>query len=134
MPRYDLTNEQWYHLKPLLPPQRPPTGRPAHDHRTVINGILFVLRGGCAWRDLPYRYGNWKTVSSRFYRWCRQGVWQRVLETLRQRADARGGIDWRVHMVDSTVVRAHQSAAGARGGSTTRRWAVLEADSAPRST
>ena len=134
MPRYDLTDEQWHRLKPLLPPQRPPTGRPAHDHRTVINGILFVLRGGCAWRDLPDRYGNWKTVSSRFYRWCKQGVWQRVLEVLRQRADARGGVDWRVHMVDSTVVRAHQSAAGARGGSTTRRWGVLEAASAPRST
>jgi len=86
MPRYDLTDEQWHRLRPLLPPQWPPTGRPAHDHRTVINGILFVLRSGCAWRDLPDRYGNWRTVSSRFYRWCKQGVWQRVLEVLRQRA------------------------------------------------
>ena len=134
MPRYDLTDAQWRGLRPLLPPQKPPTGRLALDHHNVIDGILFVLRGGCAWRDLPGRYGNWKTVSSRFYRWCKRGLWQRVLEALQRQADARGGGDWRAHMVDSTIVRAHQSAAGAKGGSNGKPWAVPGAASGPRST
>src|ERR687896_2566775 len=69
----DLTDAQWERLRPLLPPQKPPTGRPAKDHRTVVNGILWVLRTGCPWRCLPERYGSWKTVSSRFYRWQKVG-------------------------------------------------------------
>ncbi len=64
----DLTDAQWKKLHSLLPPQKPSTGRPAQDHRTVINGILWVLRTGSPWRCLPERYGSWKTVSSRFYR------------------------------------------------------------------
>jgi len=68
MNRYDLTTEQWERLEPLLPPQKPTTGRPNHDHRLIINGIFWILRTGAPWRDLPERYGSWKTVSSRFYR------------------------------------------------------------------
>ena len=113
----DLTDAQWERLRPLLPPQRPYTGRPAKNHRTVINGILWVLRTGSPWRFLPERYGSWKTVSSRFYRWQRAGVWDRVLAALQRRADAEGRLDWTLHCVDSTVVRAHRHAAGAKGGS-----------------
>src|SRR5215204_2455877 len=112
----ELTDTQWERLRPLLPAQKPRTGRPANDHRTVLNGILWILRTGSPWRTLPERYGSWKTVSSRFYRWQRAGVWDRILSALQRRADADGRLDWTLHFVDSTVVRAHQHAAGAKGG------------------
>ena len=82
--RHELTDEQWERLEPLLPPQKPKTGRPNKDHRTIINGILWILRTGAPWRDLPERYGPWSTVASRFYRWQQAGIWQRVLEALQQ--------------------------------------------------
>jgi len=72
--RGDLTNEQWERLCPFLPPQKPRTGRPALDNRTVLNGILWVLRTGAPWRDLPERYGKWTTVYSRFQRWRNDGI------------------------------------------------------------
>ncbi len=100
----------------MLPPQEPTRGRPSHDHRTIINGMLWIDRTGAPWRDLPERYGPWQTVASRFYRWQKAGVWQRILEALQQEADSKGELDWRVHYVDSTVIRAHQHAAGAKGG------------------
>jgi transposase len=112
----ELTDVQWERLRPLLPPQRPRTGRPANDHRTVINGILWILRTGSPWRALPERYGSWKTVSSRFYRWQRAGMWAGILAELQRQADVKGDVDWSLHFVDSTVVRAHQHAAGAKGG------------------
>ncbi len=113
MKRHELTDAQWRRLQPLLPPERPPTGRPNHDHRTILNGILWVLRTGAPWRDLPERYGPVGTVSSRFYRWREAGLWDRVLSALQAEADARGEIDWDLHFVDATIVRAHQHAAGA---------------------
>jgi hypothetical protein len=70
---------QWEQLAPLLPPQRPRTGRPAGDHRIVLSGILWVLRTGAPWRDLPEYFGSWSTAYSRFRRWTQAGVWQRVL-------------------------------------------------------
>jgi transposase len=110
--RYELTDAQWARLESLLPPEKPWTGRPNDDHRQILNGILWVLNSGAPWRDLPRRYGPVGTVSSRFYRWRRSGVWQRVLEELQ--ADAEGRVGWELHFLDSTVVRAHQHAAGAR--------------------
>ena len=112
----ELSDAQWERLRPLLPPQKPRTGRPANNHRTVLNGILWVLRTGSPWRALPERYGSWKTVSSRFYRWLKARVWDHVLAALQRQADADGRLDWTLHFVDSTVVRAHQHAAGAKGG------------------
>jgi transposase len=114
MARHELTDEQWERLQPLLPPQKPRTGRPNNDHRTVINGILWLLRTGAPWRDLPERYGSWKTVASRFYRWQRAEIMQHILQCLQQEADAEGTLDWSLHHVDGTIVRAHQHAAGAR--------------------
>lgn len=114
MGRGDLTNEQWERLKPLLPPQKPRTGRPANDHRTVMNGILWILRTGAPWRDLPERYGKWTTVYSRFQRWCKAGVWDRILGEVQALADQQGDLDWEIHFVDGTIVRAHQHAAGAK--------------------
>ena len=112
MRRGDLTDEQWERLKPLLPPRKPKTGRPNADHRRIVNAIfLWIDRSGAPWRDLPDRYGSWKTVASRFYRWRKAGIWERVLGALRRRADEAGK-----HYVDSSTVRAHQHAAGAKGG------------------
>src|SRR3712207_6720698 len=116
MNRGDLTNEQWARLAPLLPPEKPYTGRPNLDHRRIINGILWILRTGAPWEDLPRRYGTRGTVSSRFYRWRKAGIWDRIFAALQQQADADGKLDWTLHFVDSTIVRAHQHAAGAKGG------------------
>src|SRR4051812_16749661 len=114
--RHELTDTQWARLQPLLPPQKPHTGRPGHDLRTLVNGIRWILRTGAPWRDLPERYGPWQTVYSRFYRWQRAGVWAKILAVLQEQADAAGTFDWEIHFVDSSVIRAHQHAAGAKGG------------------
>jgi transposase len=115
----DLTNEQWEKVEPLLPPLKPPTGRTNHDHRRLINGILWVLRTGAPWQDLPARYGPPGTVSSRYYRWRQAGIWERIFAAVQQQADQAGRLDWDVHFVDATVIRAHQHAAGAKGGTQT---------------
>src|ERR671911_2311817 len=112
--RYELSDAQWARLEPLLPPEKPWTGRPNDDHRRILNGILWILNSGAPWRDLPRHYGRVGTVSSRFYRWRRSGVWQRVLEEVQALADAEGRVGWELHFLDSTVVRTHQHAAGAR--------------------
>jgi len=112
--RHRLTDRQWQHIEPLLPPERPRTGRPNHSHRTILDGILWVLRTGAPWRDLPERFGPVGTVSSRFYRWRKAGIWQRILSDLQAEAEQRGEIDWDLPFVDATIVRAHQHAGGAR--------------------
>ena len=132
--RHELTDEQFARLAPLLPPQRPATGRPNHDHRTVLNGILWRLKTGAPWRDLPARYGNWQTVYSRFRRWQRAGVWDRLLAAVQAEGDAVGALDWSVHFLDGTTVRAHQHAAGAKKGAAIRRSAVPAAASQRKST
>jgi len=129
--RSELTDEQSAERAPHLPPQKPRTGQPAKDHRLVLEGILWVLRTGAPWRDLPERYGPWRTVSSRFRRWQQTGVRDRVLAVLQRHADADGRLDRTLHVVDSTVVRAHQHAAGARGGTRSARRSV-EAGAASR--
>lgn len=83
------------------------------DHRQVVNGVLYRIRTGVQWRDLPERYGPWKTVHERHRRWSADGTWERLLQRVQAEADAAGDIDWDVS-VDSTSVRAHQHAAGAR--------------------
>ena len=73
-----LTDAQWEQLRPLLPAQKPPTGRPAIDHRLIVEGMLWVVRTGSSWRELPERFGPWSTVSSRYQRWCKEGIWARI--------------------------------------------------------
>src|SRR5919106_6625469 len=114
MNRGDLPNEQWARLEPLLPPQKPKTGRPNAEHRRMLNGRLWILRTGAGWRDLPERYGPWRSVASRFYRWREGGIWDRALSALQVQADTEGRLDWGAHLVDATIVRAHQHAAGAK--------------------
>jgi transposase len=114
--RDELNERQWARLLPLLPPQKPPRGRPAKDHRTVLNAILWVMRTGAPWRDLPADAGVcWKTVASRFYRWTDSGVWGKILAELQRDADENGGVAWSKQYVDGSSVRAHQHAAGAKG-------------------
>jgi transposase len=105
----------------------------------VLDAILWRLRTGSPWRDLPERYGPWQTAYSRFRRWQQSGVWARVLAALQAEGDARGELDWSLHFVDGTVVRAHPHAAGAKkGGPTanprTRPSAAARAASRPSST
>ncbi len=77
-----LTDEHWEELRPFLPPQKPQTGRPAVDHRLIVEGMLWVVRTGSSWRELPERFGPWSTVSSRYQRWCKEGLWARILQVL----------------------------------------------------
>jgi transposase len=99
-------------LRGFLPADPPRSGRWA-DHRMVINGIFFRTRTGCPWRDLPEGSGNWKTVYNRHRRWSGDGTWEEILDRLRAGCDEAEGKDWTLS-ADSTVVRAHQHAAGAR--------------------
>ena len=133
MSRHELTDAAWGRLAPLLPPQRPRTGRPARDHRIMVNAMLYLSKTGVPWRDLPERYGPWQTVATRFYRWTRSGLWQRILAELQRAANAEGRLDWSVHMIDATSIRAHRHAAGAKGGRKARRSAARGAGSAASS-
>lgn len=134
MRRGELSDEQRKRLEPLLSAQKLRTGRPNLDHRQVINGILWVLRTGAPWRDVPVRYGSWSTVASRFYRWRAAGIWQRIWAQLQREADQHGAIDWEVHLLDGMVVRAHQHAAGAKKRALRPKPSVAaRAGSAPKS-
>ncbi|MFH8370400.1 IS5 family transposase [Streptomyces sp. NPDC018031] len=113
MGRGDFADEEWPRLRPHVPTNVGRGGR-WKDHRQVINGILFRQRTGIPWRDLPSRFGKWKTVHDRHRRWSADGTWDRILRALQADADAGGRIDWSMVSVDSTVCRAHQHAAGAR--------------------
>jgi transposase len=122
--RGELDDAQWARLAPLLPPRKPPVGKPNHDHRRILNGILWKLRTGAPWRDLPARYGPWSTVASRFRRWRLAGLWDRIFAAVQREEDRAGRVDWEVQFVDSSVVRAHQHAAGAKGGAAKRKRAA----------
>jgi transposase len=114
--RGELSDAQWARLAPLLPPQKAKVGKPAQPHRRILTGILWKLRTGAPWRDLPPRYGPWSTVACRFRRWRRAGVWDRVLAAVQRQEDAAGQVDWTLQFVDGSVIRAHQHAAGAKRG------------------
>lgn len=114
MARTDLSNEQWAKLEPLLPPEHSgKKGHPYQSHRTVINGILWRLRTGAPWRDLPARYGPFQTCFDRLDRWQKSGVWTTVLQQLQASGEADGHLDWSSGCADGSIIRAHQCAAGA---------------------
>ena len=104
MRRHELSDAQWKIIEPLLP-RNEGRGRPWRDHRTVINGIFWILHTGAAWRDLPERYGAWQTAYDRYKYWQRDGTWERILKTLQVRTSDDGGIDWELFGIDSTVLR-----------------------------
>ncbi len=107
--RYGLRDDQWERLEQLdLPGHSSHVGVTARDNRLFVEAVLYRLRTGIPWRDLPGRFGNWHRVYVRFDRWSKQGVWQRVFEQLAKEPDNAYAL------IDSTIVRAHRSAAGAR--------------------
>lgn len=120
--RYELSEPQWRRIADLLPGKSGDPGRTGVDNRLFVNGVLWVLRSGAHWHDLPPRYGKWKSVHKRFTRWAKAGVWERVFEHLTTDPDN----DYL--MLDSTLVRAHQQAATGKGGRAIRLWGVPEAD------
>ena len=107
-----MTDAEWDRLRPFLPVSNGRCGR-WRDHRQVIDGILHRVRTGVQWRDLPERFGPWKTVYERHRLWSADGTWERLLQQVQAATDAAGEIDGDI-AVDSTIVRAHQHAAGAR--------------------
>ena len=129
MRRHEIKDEDWGRIKDMLPGRPGDPGVTAKDNRLFLNAVLWIGKTGAPWRDLPERFGPWGSVWKRFDRWARKGVWARVFEALRD-----PDLEWMI--LDSTVVRAHQHAAGAekKGEMTIRRWAARGAGSAPRST
>ncbi len=141
MARGDLTERQWEQLEPLLPSSQGKRGGQWRAHRPVTGGIRWVLRTGAGWADIPARYGPHQTCYDRFVRWQRDGTWERILSALQASEEAEGQIDWEVS-IDSSVIRAHQHAAGAPKQAAkrgifihrTRRWDEAVVGSAPSST
>ncbi len=119
--RYELSDAQWERIKDVLPGRIESVGRTASDNRLFVNGVLWVLRSGAHWHDLPERYGKYKSLHKRFSRWAASGVWERIFhELLRDRKN-------QYLMIDSTIVRAHQQAAtGRKKGAKIRLWGVPE--------
>jgi len=132
-PRHAISDEDIERIKDPLPGKATDPGVTAKDNRLFIDAVLWIAKTSAAWRDLPERFGNWNSVWKRFDRWARKGRWQRIFEHLRD-----PDLEWLI--LDSTVVRAHQHAAGAekkptaQAGSRTKRSAGAGAASRPRST
>ena len=120
--RFDLSDEEWAVLEPLMPEVRK-SGRA--DDRKIMNAIFYVLRTGMPWRDLPERYGPYTTAYNRFNRWSRRGIWKRIFDALASKSRDS------LYLIDSTIVKAHRAASGAKGGSKNRRSGSAAA-AAPR--
>ena len=121
MSRHDLSDSEWNVIRQFLPRERTgKAGRPWKSHRQIISGILFVLRTGVPWTDLPTEYGNFKTVYNRFRRWVRSGLWLKIFRSIIGRLLKEGEIDFELWCVDGTVIRAHRVAAGALKGDLSR--------------
>ena len=138
MRRHELSDEQWVVVKPFVRPaktRKSKAGRPPSDPRLMLNGILWILATGAPWRDLPERFGPWKTVYGHFARWRKAGVFARIIDALQIKLDEKGLIDWDLWCVDGASVRASRAAAGAdkkarrgtRPNPPTTRWAAREA-------
>jgi len=125
-----MEDGEWTFFEPFLVGIRGRGGRPAADHRLVLDGVFWIARTGSAWRDLPEEFGKWSSVYRQFRRWTLAGLWEMVLEALNE--------SWvspaQVHMIDSTVIRAHHLAAGAKGGLKKKVLAVQKVALRPRST
>lgn len=118
MKRYELNREQWRRIEPFIPGKIGDRGRHGADNLLFINGVLWVLRSGAHWHDLPERYGKWKTAHKRFTRWAQADIWEKIFDVLTEDPDNQ------YIMIDSTIVRAHQQAACGKGGRGVRLWGV----------
>ncbi len=127
MRRHEIKDEDWERIKTLLPGQPGDPGVTAKDNRLFVNAVLWIAKTGAPWRDLPERFGPWGSVWKRFDRWATKGVWKRIFEELQD-----PDLEWMI--IDSTVVRAHQHAAGKKGGKAMRPLVARGAVSVPKST
>ena len=125
-----MSNKEWAFFKPFVTVRGPKRGRPASNHRLVLDGVFWIARTGAPWRDLPDHFGNWNSVYQQFRRWSVSGLWDTMLEAL----NATGAAQSSVQMIDSTIVRAHQHAAGAKGGLRLKISGAREVASRPRFT
>jgi putative transposase len=105
-----LTEAQWRRIAPLVPGKEGDRGRHGANNRLFVEAVLWLTRVGAPWRDLPSEFGNWNSVFQRFRRWAKKGVWKRVFDALLEDPD------FEYLIIDSTIVRAHQHAAGAKKG------------------
>lgn len=125
MRRHELTDTQWNRIKNILPAERNPKGgRPAKSNRIMINAMLYWLNTGVAWRDLPERFGPWQSTYTRFSRWTKNGLWEKILNHL----IANDLIDETTLMLDSTIIKVHQHASGVKKGSITKKQDEAEVD------
>lgn len=108
MSRYEITNEQWERIEKLLPQPHTGKGRPAKDNHIMLNGMMWIARSGAQWRELPEKYGPWQTVYSKYRKWKREGVLEKVFKALSEDADMEN------LSIDSTSIRVHQSANGGK--------------------
>ena len=113
MRRHELSDAEWALVKDLLPVPKKRGRRPTEAGK-VLDGMLWILRTGAPWRDLPERYGAWRTVYDRFNLWSRDGTFDRIVSRLQAQMDAQDRIDWELFCIDGSVVRASRAAAGAR--------------------
>lgn len=121
--RYELTDEEWEQVKDLLPPERTgKKGKPRKDNRLMLNAMIWLARSGAPWRDLPERFGSWKSVYTRFRKWLDDGILDNIFRILTLDAELSE------FSLDSTIVRAHQHSAGAKKGAKITRLEEAEAD------
>ena len=110
MDRMVLSDEQWERVGPLLPGKKGDRGRSGKDNRLFLEAVLWIVRTGSPWRDLPENFGNWSSVWKRFRRWALKGVFDRIFAAL------SGDPDFEYALIDGTIVRVHQHGTGAKGG------------------
>ena len=108
MNRYGLKDTEWEKIKDILPGIVGHVGVTAKDNRLFIEAVLYRYRTGIPWRDLPERFGDFRVIHTRFSRWCKKGIWQKIFEILAQEADNEYA------MLDATIIKAHQHSAGAQ--------------------
>jgi len=126
-----MSDEEWAFFEPFVVEKGPRRGRRPNDHRLVLDGVFWIARTGAAWRDMHSHFGTWNSVYRQFRRWTLAGLWDVMLEKLNEASADRNS----VQMIDSTIIRAHQHAAGAlKRGLRTRVLAALVVASRPRST
>jgi transposase len=128
--RHSISDTDWDRIKHMLPGQPGQHGGVAKDNRLFVDAVLWIGKTGAPWRDLPERFGDWNTVWKRFDRWAKKGIWQDVFEAIQD-----PDLEWLI--MDSTIIRAHQHAAGSLKKTEARQpkpWVEVGVDSAPKST
>ena len=128
MARLLMSDEEWVFFEAFILAIRGRGGRPASNHRRVLDGVFWIARTGAQWRDLPEEFGKWSSVYRQFRRWTLAGLWELILKSLNDSEAAPP----QVQMIDSTIIRAHHLAAGAKGGLKKKVLAVQKAASRPR--